>query len=100
MCANLFTKVFVEDGASDIPVGKPLAIIVEEEGDIAAFQDYVPAEGPPDITPPPLTEPTDPTPTPTPAAQPATPPQTTTEPVAKPPTRATTDRIAASPWHA
>lgn len=37
-----FLKIFVEEGASDIPVGKPLAIIVEEESDIAAFKDYDP----------------------------------------------------------
>lgn len=38
-------QVFYEEGAADVPVGKLMAIIVEEEADIAAFKDYVPPEG-------------------------------------------------------
>lgn len=34
-------KIFVEDGTSDLPLGEPLAILVEDEADIAAFKDYV-----------------------------------------------------------
>lgn len=37
-------QVFVEEGAADVPVGKPLAIIVEDESAIEAFKDYVPDE--------------------------------------------------------
>ena len=30
------------DGTNDIPLGTPMAILVEEEADIAAFKDYKP----------------------------------------------------------
>jgi pyruvate dehydrogenase E2 component (dihydrolipoamide acetyltransferase) len=33
-------------GAKDVPLGKVLAILVEEEEDIAAFKDYVAEEAP------------------------------------------------------
>jgi pyruvate dehydrogenase E2 component (dihydrolipoamide acetyltransferase) len=38
-------KLLYPEGTKDIPLGKPLAIIVDEEADIAAFADYVPEEG-------------------------------------------------------
>ena len=37
-------KIFVEAGSGEIPVGKPVMVTVEEEEDIAAFQDFVPPE--------------------------------------------------------
>lgn len=37
-------QVFYEEGSADVPVGKLMAIIVEEEEDIAAFRDYEPQE--------------------------------------------------------
>lgn len=33
-------KLLVEEGAKDIPVNKPIAIYVEEAGDVAAFKDF------------------------------------------------------------
>lgn len=33
-------KLIYEAGTKDIPLGKILAILVEEEGDVAAFADY------------------------------------------------------------
>ncbi|ODV95998.1 hypothetical protein PACTADRAFT_2300 [Pachysolen tannophilus NRRL Y-2460] len=33
-------KILVEGGAKDLPVGKPIAVYVEEEGDVAAFADF------------------------------------------------------------
>lgn len=33
-------KILVNEGDKDIPVGKPIAIFVEEEEDVAAFKDF------------------------------------------------------------
>ena len=35
-------KILVEAGSGEIPVGRPVMVTVEEEEDIAAFQDFVP----------------------------------------------------------
>mmetsp|Transcript_1567 Transcript_1567/g.3900 ORF Transcript_1567/g.3900 Transcript_1567/m.3900 type:complete len:474 (-) Transcript_1567:264-1685(-) len=37
---GIVAKLLVADGASDLPVGTPVAVIVEEAGDVAAFKDY------------------------------------------------------------
>lgn len=66
-------KLLYPEGTKDIPLGKPLAIIVEDEDDIAAFADYVPQEGAATSAPPkeaPAATP-EPVATPTPAATPA-----------------------------
>ena len=55
-------------GAKDVPLGKVLAILVEEEEDIAAFKDYVAEEAP--VAAP--AQAAAPTPAATPAATPAT----------------------------
>ena len=36
-------KLLVEEGAKDLAVGSPLAVLVEDEDHIAAFEDYSPA---------------------------------------------------------
>ena len=36
-------KIIIPAGAKDVPIGKLLCIIVEEEADVAAFKDYVPS---------------------------------------------------------
>ena len=36
-------KILYGDGAKDIDLGLPLAILVEDEADIAAFADWTPA---------------------------------------------------------
>ncbi|AGO14160.1 AaceriAER364Wp [[Ashbya] aceris (nom. inval.)] len=33
-------KILVPEGAKDVPVNKPIAVYVEEEGDVAAFKDF------------------------------------------------------------
>ena len=33
-------KILFEEGTKDIPLGRTLAILVDEESDIAAFNDY------------------------------------------------------------
>ena len=35
-------KLLFDEGAKDVPLGTPVAILVEEEGDVAAFADYSP----------------------------------------------------------
>lgn len=68
---GFMARVFFEEGATDVPVGKPMAIIVEEEADIAAFKDYVPPEGD-KAAPAPAAETTPDTPAPpSPAAVPS-----------------------------
>ncbi|XP_061178183.1 dihydrolipoyllysine-residue acetyltransferase component of pyruvate dehydrogenase complex, mitochondrial-like isoform X1 [Saccostrea echinata] len=75
-------RIFVEEGTKDIPIGKLLCIIVEEEGDIAAFKDYVPK--PEDDQPPggskPASTPPPPPPPPPKAAPPPPPPKVTAPP--------------------
>ena len=68
-------KLLYEAGTKDIPLGKVLAILVEDEGDIAAFADFkddgAAAEAPKAAaaTPEPAPTPAAPTPAaPTPAA--------------------------------
>jgi pyruvate dehydrogenase E2 component (dihydrolipoamide acetyltransferase) len=84
---GFLARVFVEEGARDVRVGQALAIVVEEEADIAAFKDYVlPAEGvaPVKVAPP------------KPAAQalPQAKPAKTAKPTAP---KATGARVMASP---
>lgn len=84
-------RVFVEEGATEVPVGSALAIVVEEEADVAAFKDYVLPEA--DSAPAAAPAPTPPKPSP--------PPPATPKPVAKPATPSATkapgSRIMASP---
>ncbi|SCU84726.1 LAMI_0C08636g1_1 [Lachancea mirantina] len=40
-------KILVEEGTKDIPVGKPIAVYVEDEGDVAAFKDFTAEESAP-----------------------------------------------------
>ncbi|KAI8391134.1 2-oxoacid dehydrogenases acyltransferase-domain-containing protein [Radiomyces spectabilis] len=37
---GFIAKILVQEGDKDVPVGKPIAILVEDEADIAAFEDY------------------------------------------------------------
>lgn len=83
-------KLLVEPGTSDIPLGTPVCVLVEDEGDVAAFADYVP-EATQDESPPTST------PTPEPTPTPSTPSQS---PVVSSPVITTTSsdgRIKASP---
>ncbi|XP_033099800.1 dihydrolipoyllysine-residue acetyltransferase component of pyruvate dehydrogenase complex, mitochondrial-like isoform X2 [Anneissia japonica] len=80
-------KTFVEEGTKDVPIGRLLCIIVENEDDVAAFKDYpdtgMVTEGAPEAKdsspPPPPTQPaapvsTPPPPSPPPVAAPQPPP--------------------------
>ena len=80
-------KILIEAGTKDIPIGKPLCIIVAEKEDIAKFESYQPpaeAESPTTsatptpapATPAPVTTPSTPAPTPTPVAPAKSVPQT------------------------
>lgn len=37
-------KILLDAGASDVPVGKPIAVYVEEKDDVAAFKDFTAAD--------------------------------------------------------
>ncbi|KAL7663238.1 Acetyltransferase component of pyruvate dehydrogenase complex [[Candida] zeylanoides] len=37
-------KILMEEGSKDVPVGKPIAVYVEDEGDVAAFKDFTAAD--------------------------------------------------------
>jgi len=41
---GFLAKVLVDTGAKDVPVGQPIAIFVEEESDIAAFESFTVAD--------------------------------------------------------
>lgn len=69
-------KHLVEEGA-EVAVGAPIMITVEEEGDVAAFADYVHSSAAPE---PPKTE------APKPKEEPAKVPEPTPAPKASPPT--------------
>ena len=49
-------KILLHDGTSDVAVGTPMAVLVEEESDIAAFANYVP-DIVPEVAAPPSTSP-------------------------------------------
>ncbi|CAN8077146.1 unnamed protein product [Agarophyton chilense] len=89
-------KVFFEDGAADVPVGTPMAIVVEEQEDIDAFNDYVPdnaaseaESGSPPQEPTPEAQAATPIPPEAPSPAPTTPPAVATQ--------ATGERVLASP---
>ncbi|XP_070534779.1 dihydrolipoyllysine-residue acetyltransferase component of pyruvate dehydrogenase complex-like [Ptychodera flava] len=100
-------KIFIEGGTKDVPIGKLLCILAEEEGDVPAFKDYVPEEtlgGPPPLpkspeepqkAPKPKIEPLSvPPPPPRPVPTPPQPPR----PVPSPPQPVGSSRIVASPF--
>merc|ERR1712096_215774 len=94
-------KIIIQAGAKDIPIGKLLCIIVENQEDVAKFKDFVDdgsssAAAPPAAVPAPST----------PAAAPAAPPPAAAAAPAPPPAAAPTpakaaprsgDRVFASP---
>lgn len=38
-------KILIAAGSKDVPIGRPVCIIVEDEASVAAFKDYKPTEG-------------------------------------------------------
>jgi len=93
-------KILVQAGTSDIQVGTPVAVVVEEKGDIDAFKDFKPeeeagaagggqaeAEAP---APPQKEEPKQP--------EPKREAKKETKKESQPPQRGTADRIKASPY--
>jgi pyruvate dehydrogenase E2 component (dihydrolipoamide acetyltransferase) len=43
---GIVAKLLVAEGASDLAVGTPVAVLVEEAADVAAFKDYVATAAP------------------------------------------------------
>ncbi|VEU23233.1 DEKNAAC104361 [Brettanomyces naardenensis] len=94
-------RILVGDASEGVPVGKPIAVYVEEEGDIAAFKDFTAADaGNGDAAPAPAAaEPAKEAAAPAAAAEPAAPAPAAAAaaaPAAAAP--AATDRIVASPY--
>ena len=73
---GFLAKILIQAGTKDIPIGKPLCIIVTDKDDIAKFESYIPpaqTEAPISSTPPPPTQaaaPAPPPPSPVTAAVP------------------------------
>lgn len=67
-------KILVPAGTKNVPIGKLVCIIVQDESSIAAFKDFKDdtVAAPPAVPPSPVTPPA-PTPTPTPIPPPAPP---------------------------
>ncbi|KAK3087300.1 hypothetical protein FSP39_004404 [Pinctada imbricata] len=103
-------KIFIEEGEKDVPIGKLLCIVVEDEADMDAFKDYVAkpeddqligggasqAPPPPKPSPPPPPKPAAPAPQAAPPMQAPPPPVTpmsTPAPMASP-----GGSVAASPF--
>ena len=86
-------KLFYEAGTKDIPLGKVLAILVDDKDDIAAFADYVAEEGGAAPAAPAAPAPTPAAAAPTPAAAAPTP----TPAAASKPAASSGDRVFISP---
>ncbi|EPE10924.1 dihydrolipoyllysine-residue acetyltransferase component-pyruvate dehydrogenase complex [Ophiostoma piceae UAMH 11346] len=68
----VFAKVLKQTGEKDIPVGNPIAVLVEEGGDVSAFENFSLADAGGDAAPAaaaPAPAESAPAPTPTPAAE-------------------------------
>ncbi|KAJ3036268.1 pyruvate dehydrogenase complex dihydrolipoamide acetyltransferase component (E2) [Rhizophlyctis rosea] len=42
---GFLAKIFIQEGTENVPVGKPVGILVEEKGDVEKFADFKPEEG-------------------------------------------------------
>merc|ERR1719228_2678223 len=88
-------KIFIEAGTRDIPIGKLLCIIVEEQEDVAKFADFDAAET---SAPAPTPAPAAPAPPAAAPAAPSPPPAATVAaPAARPAAPAAGGRVFASP---
>ena len=43
-------KILIPAGSQEVPIGKPIAVIVEDESNVSAFANYVPQETAPVIS--------------------------------------------------
>jgi len=98
-------KILVGEGQRDVPIGKLLCIIVDSQGDVAAFKDFVPGDDKPAAKPaapsPQAASPPPPAPKPAPAAAQAPPSKPVTAPgpaAPKGPPTAAGGRVAATPY--
>jgi len=47
----VLAKILEPEGATDIPIGAPIAVLVEEEDEVAAFANFILGESAPAATP-------------------------------------------------
>jgi pyruvate dehydrogenase E2 component (dihydrolipoamide acetyltransferase) len=60
---GFMAKIFIPEGQTEVPIGKPICVVVEDEADIAAFADYIPpSSGGAPVTDDPVPDRTAPTP--------------------------------------
>lgn len=88
-------KIMFPAGSKDIPIGKLLCIIVENESDVAAFKDYSPTEDSVEVPAPKPTAKKTASPAAAPATPPSAPPSQTL--VSSPSTQSPSGRLFASP---
>ncbi|KAI8371789.1 pyruvate dehydrogenase complex dihydrolipoamide acetyltransferase [Radiomyces spectabilis] len=94
---GFIAKFLVQEGDKDVPVGKPIAILVEDEGDVAAFENFTledASSGQPAKEESPATKES---PAEAEEAAPAAPGATAAAPAASSASAASGDRIKASP---
>jgi len=94
---GFIAKILVQEGAQDIAINTPIAVIVEDAADIAAFKDYVAdaADGPGGAAAPAAAAPAA-APAASPAAAPAA-PAAPSAPVSSPSTTSAGGQVPASP---
>ncbi|XP_034244998.1 dihydrolipoyllysine-residue acetyltransferase component of pyruvate dehydrogenase complex, mitochondrial [Thrips palmi] len=88
-------KIIIPAGTKEVPIGKLVCIIVENESDIAAFKDY--KDDGSSAPAPPKAAPAAPAPTPSPAPRAAAPPPPPSAPSVSIPAPGAGDRVYASP---
>lgn len=86
-------KILVDEGAKDLPVGTPIAVFVEDQADVAAFENFTAADagGAPEPAAAPKEEEKKDTPAP------SAPTGGSSAPASSAPSKPVTDRIIASP---
>ncbi|KAK7603737.1 hypothetical protein V9T40_003736 [Parthenolecanium corni] len=87
-------KILVPAGTREVPIGKLVCIIVEEEKDLAAFKNFVDDSPPTKAAPPPAAPSAQPSPTP---SQPKPPPAPIATPSSAPSFAKSSERLFASP---
>jgi len=90
-------KILIPAGAKDIPIGKPLCIIVQEASDIAKFDSYEPPASEASAPPPPPKEAAAPPPPPPPKPTPTPVPAAPAPPITTAPAKSGGSRAFASP---
>ncbi|KAI5078934.1 hypothetical protein GOP47_0006605 [Adiantum capillus-veneris] len=93
---GFLAKILCGDGSKDIPVGQPIAVVVDSQEEIAEFKDYKAASGG-SSAPPPKEDPPRPKEEEAPKSSPAPPPTEPLESKSESTKSSSDDRVLASP---